>query len=72
MNATPLTVDGRAALRLERRFGHSIERVWRAVTEPAELARWFVAEVPWTPGRRRGVRGGRREPGGSPSSSRRG
>ena len=34
MIATPLTVDGRAALRLERRFGHSIERVWRAVTEP--------------------------------------
>jgi uncharacterized protein YndB with AHSA1/START domain len=23
--------------------------VWRAVTEPAELERWFVAPVPWTP-----------------------
>ena len=49
MTATPLTVDGRPALRMERRFGHSIERVWRAVTAPDELARWFVAEVPWTP-----------------------
>jgi uncharacterized protein YndB with AHSA1/START domain len=43
------TVDGRPALCFERQLDHSIERVWRAVTEPAELARWFVAEVPWTP-----------------------
>jgi hypothetical protein len=42
-------VDGRPALRFERRLNHPIERVWRAVTEPAELARWFVSEVPWTP-----------------------
>jgi uncharacterized protein YndB with AHSA1/START domain len=46
---TQQTVDGRPALRFERRLGHSVERVWRAVTEPSELARWFVAEVPWTP-----------------------
>lgn len=44
------TVDGRPALRFERRLPHPQERVWRAVTEPQELARWFVvAEVPWTP-----------------------
>jgi uncharacterized protein YndB with AHSA1/START domain len=49
MHATQQTVDGRPALRLERRLGHPIERVWRAVTAPDELARWFVAEVPWTP-----------------------
>jgi uncharacterized protein YndB with AHSA1/START domain len=49
MSATQLTVDGRPALRLERRLDHSIERVWRAVTEPAELRQWFVAEAPWTP-----------------------
>jgi uncharacterized protein YndB with AHSA1/START domain len=42
-------VDGRPALRFERRLDHSVERVWRAVTEPAELARWFVSEVSWTP-----------------------
>ena len=49
MTVTQHTVDGRPALRLERRLDHSVERVWRAVTEPAELARWFVAEAPWTP-----------------------
>jgi uncharacterized protein YndB with AHSA1/START domain len=49
MSATQLTVDGRPALRLERRLDHSIERVWRAVTEPAELRQWFVAEAPWKP-----------------------
>jgi uncharacterized protein YndB with AHSA1/START domain len=47
---TQQIVDGRPALRFERRLPHSVERVWRAVTEPSELARWFVvAEVPWTP-----------------------
>jgi uncharacterized protein YndB with AHSA1/START domain len=49
MTGTQETVDGRPALRFERRLDHSVQRVWRAVTEPAELARWFVAEVPWTP-----------------------
>ena len=42
-------VDGHPALRFERRLNHPIERVWRAVTEPAELARWFVSDAPWTP-----------------------
>jgi len=41
--------DGRSALRFERRLNHSVERVWRAVTAPDELARWFVAPVTWTP-----------------------
>jgi hypothetical protein len=49
MTGTQQTVDGRPALRFERRLDHSVERVWRAVTQPAELARWFVAEAPWTP-----------------------
>lgn len=43
------TIDGRPALRFERRLPHPVERVWRAVSEPAELARWFVAPVHWTP-----------------------
>jgi uncharacterized protein YndB with AHSA1/START domain len=34
-------IDGRPALRFERRLAHPIERVWRAVTEPDELAHWF-------------------------------
>jgi len=49
MTATQQTVDGRPTLRIERRLRHSVERVWRAVTAPEELARWFVAEVPWAP-----------------------
>lgn len=49
MTSTLVTVDGRAALRFERRLPYPVERVWRAVTEPAELARWFVAPVAWTP-----------------------
>lgn len=49
MTGSQQIVDGRPALRFERRLNHPRERVWRAVTEPAELARWFVSEVPWTP-----------------------
>jgi len=49
MNGTLETVDGRPALRFERRLAFPVERVWRAVTEPAELAEWFVAPAPWTP-----------------------
>jgi uncharacterized protein YndB with AHSA1/START domain len=39
----------RRPIRIERRFANPIERVWRAVSEPDELARWFVATVPWKP-----------------------
>jgi uncharacterized protein YndB with AHSA1/START domain len=50
MSGSQQIVDGRPALRFERRLSHAVERVWRAVTEPAELARWFVvSDVPWTP-----------------------
>jgi uncharacterized protein YndB with AHSA1/START domain len=48
-STTLTTIDGRPALRLERRLPHAVERVWRAVTEPAELAQWFVAPVAWGP-----------------------
>jgi uncharacterized protein YndB with AHSA1/START domain len=36
--------DGRAALRMERRLAHPPEKVWRALTDPAHLSRWFPAE----------------------------
>jgi uncharacterized protein YndB with AHSA1/START domain len=32
---------GRTVLRMERRLAHPPEKVWRALTEPAELSRWF-------------------------------
>jgi uncharacterized protein YndB with AHSA1/START domain len=49
MTATQETIDGRPALRIERRLAHPVERVWRAITEPDELAQWFVAPVAWIP-----------------------
>jgi|GEM_PF-1660013 uncharacterized protein YndB with AHSA1/START domain len=33
------------AVRVERRYDHPIEAVWRAVTEPEGLAQWFPAPV---------------------------
>jgi len=39
------TIDGRPAVRFERRYAHPVERVWRAATEPAELEHWFPSSV---------------------------
>jgi uncharacterized protein YndB with AHSA1/START domain len=39
------TVDGRPVLRFERLLAHPPEKVWKAVTDPAELAHWFPARV---------------------------
>lgn len=35
----------RWALRLERRYAHPVDKVWRAVTQPAHLAQWFPSTV---------------------------
>ena len=43
------TIDGHSALRFERTLAHSVDRVWRAISDPAELARWFPAAADWTP-----------------------
>jgi uncharacterized protein YndB with AHSA1/START domain len=32
-------------LRLERRYDQPVERVWRALTDPAELQQWFPGEL---------------------------
>src|SRR5215217_6269980 len=48
-DATLETIDGRPALRFERELTQSVERVWRAVSDPAELERWFPATADWTP-----------------------
>ena len=42
---TLVHIEGRPALRFERRYPHPLPRVWRAVTEPAELAAWFPSAV---------------------------
>src|SRR5439155_4370497 len=45
MHGTLETIDGRPALRFERRLAHPVEAVWRTVTEPSELAHWFPSSV---------------------------
>ena len=45
MEGTLLTVEGRAVLRFERKLAHPPEKVWRAITEPDELAHWFPATI---------------------------
>ncbi|QFG22941.1 SRPBCC family protein [Actinomadura sp. WMMB 499] len=37
--------DGRYSVRFERRLPHSVDQVWRAVSDPAVLAEWFPAEI---------------------------
>ena len=44
-DATLHTVNGEPTLRFERRLRHSPAKVWRAVTDPAEMAHWFPAAV---------------------------
>ncbi|HEY1426937.1 MAG TPA: SRPBCC domain-containing protein [Caulobacteraceae bacterium] len=39
-------VDDRT-LQYERIFAHPIERVWRAITDPAEMAEWMFAPDEW-------------------------
>lgn len=43
------TIDGCSALRFVRHLPHSIDRVWRAVSTPSELEKWFPAAVEWGP-----------------------
>jgi uncharacterized protein YndB with AHSA1/START domain len=44
-DATLTYVNGEPTLRLERRLRHAPAKVWRAVTDPAELKHWFPAAV---------------------------
>jgi uncharacterized protein YndB with AHSA1/START domain len=37
--------DGRPQLRFERTFPHSPDAVWNAITDPAQLGRWFPTSV---------------------------
>jgi hypothetical protein len=37
----PVSLDDGPKLRLERRYEHSLERVWKAITDPEELRHWF-------------------------------
>ena len=37
--------DGRFVLRFERRLAHAPDKVWTALTDPAELTHWFPVDV---------------------------
>jgi uncharacterized protein YndB with AHSA1/START domain len=52
VTATLDTVNGRPTLRFERRLAHPVEKVWKAITDPAELTHWFPQDVEgtFTPG----------------------
>ncbi|MFG3583074.1 SRPBCC family protein [Streptomyces sp. NPDC047990] len=53
LTGTYLTLDdGRPAVRFSRTYDHPVDRVWRFVTDPEELAGWFPsrAEIELTPG----------------------
>ena len=39
------TDDGRVAIRFVRLLPHPPEKVWRAITDPEQLAAWFPAVV---------------------------
>lgn len=45
MDAELETIDGTAVLRFERHFAHPVAKVWRAITDPAEMAHWFPAAI---------------------------
>jgi uncharacterized protein YndB with AHSA1/START domain len=44
-DGTLVTIDGRPALRFERRYRHPIERVWHAISDAEEMGRWFPSRV---------------------------
>ncbi len=45
MDGELIRTGGRWTLRFERNLSHPVERVWRALTEPSELAGWFPGQV---------------------------
>jgi uncharacterized protein YndB with AHSA1/START domain len=45
VSAILYTIDGLPALRFERRLAHPPEKVWRAITEPEHLSRWYPFRV---------------------------
>lgn len=45
MTATLHTTDDQTVLRFERRLAHPAQKVWRALTDPAELTHWFPQDL---------------------------
>ncbi|ONI69056.1 activator of HSP90 ATPase [Kribbella sp. ALI-6-A] len=45
MSESMSSENGRTVLRMRRRLAHPPDKVWRALTDPAELAHWYPALV---------------------------
>jgi uncharacterized protein YndB with AHSA1/START domain len=45
MNASLTSKGDRHVLRMERRFAHAVEKVWRAIAQPAELSAWWPLTI---------------------------
>jgi uncharacterized protein YndB with AHSA1/START domain len=45
MHATYANVSDRPTLHFERRLEHPVAKVWRAISDPSELAHWFPSRV---------------------------
>ncbi|TDC52251.1 SRPBCC family protein [Jiangella ureilytica] len=56
MTETLHTDGDRTVLHMERRFGHPSAQVWRALTEPDHLSRWFPSRAEFDPVVGSGVR----------------
>ena len=57
-------LDGRSLVRFERRYPHSMERVWAALTEPDQLRQWFgEGDIELGAGRGRPLRRGHHRAG---------
>lgn len=48
MDATLETINGNPVLRFERRLAHPVGKVWKAISDPAQMGRWFPAIVETT------------------------
>lgn len=46
---TYVDLDGRPAVRFQRDYPYALDRLWRAVTDSAELAHWFPSKVSYEP-----------------------
>jgi uncharacterized protein YndB with AHSA1/START domain len=46
---TYVELDGRPAVRFQRRYNHPVDRLWAAITDPDELTHWFPSKVAMKP-----------------------
>jgi uncharacterized protein YndB with AHSA1/START domain len=45
MDGKLLQIDGRRVISFERYLNHPVEKVWKGITSPAQIARWLTAQA---------------------------